>query len=150
MHLIRAGTRDDVHNAASRVSVLRGEIRGLQIEFLHGVRVWEWNIHIQIGVIVASSIELVIDLSHSGAVYTSGLLTRIDAAVSADTASITTQIDSARREKNKRLRKASVQRKFDNLPFIDELTHRSGSCCHKLGISFYCHSFRYLTDLHGD
>src|SRR5437868_112964 len=86
MNLIRPRFRNDVDYASCRIPILGSEIRGLEVEFLKRVGIWERKVHVDVGVIVVGTVELIVDVGSVRAVDAGYLLTRINSSVAADSA----------------------------------------------------------------
>ncbi len=133
MQRIRSRARDNIDDPAAGIPVLGAEITGLQIEFLNRIGIGERDVDVQIGIVVADTVQLIVHLSHAGPVHAGRLLVRIHTAVPADPAPVAAQIHRTGGQEDQPLRQSPVQRQFDNLFLIDQLPNRPCSRIHKFG-----------------
>ena len=150
MQLVGARFGDDVHDAADRVAVLRREIVRLQAELLHGIRIRERQVGIDIGVVVTGAVELVVHRAWPGAVDSSLLLTRVNATVAAETAIAVRGIHGAGGQEHQRLGRPSIQRQVDNLALVNQLSNGGSGGGHKFGVPGNLHPLRQVAYLERD
>src|SRR5439155_7621939 len=86
MKLVRAGLSHNAHGAGGGITVFRGEVVVLDVEFLDGIGVRKGKIGVDVSVIVVGSVELVVDGVRSNTVDVGALLARMGSSFAVDVA----------------------------------------------------------------
>jgi hypothetical protein len=119
-------------------------------------RVGEGQARIEIGIVVIGAVHLEVDLAAVGrageadTVDVRGLFGGVDAALSADAATVTAGIDRANRQIHQTLRAPAVERKLDDRQLIDHLAAGRGAAGDQLSLASDRYLVRHLSDLQRD